>query len=218
MVTQDNEKYLFSLREQIEQCLFEKLSGDEDSIKAAKDILTPASIILKRAKTKEELIALYTMIGIRLAVFSNYCAIFYEVNSSNTLHKISRSLYECIEAYLSDNIDKIELVKSIWPYESSDIDSVKSALSEYILHNVFMFGPGYIFTHNFMSKYENEIKAAKTPRDLMKVYNKIQKDAFLNAWRFHNEGKYSEGLQYDILSGILRYMIYDFRDLISMPI
>lgn len=179
--------------------------------------MTTASIILQRAKTREELIGLYTMIGIRLAVFSHYCAIFYEVNSSNTLHKISRSLYECVEEYLPDSINETELAKAIWLYDSSDVDSVKEALSEYILHNVFIFGPGYIFTHEFISKYGDEIEAAKTPREIMKVYNEIRMDAFLTAWECYNEGKYSEGLQYDILSGILRFMLSDFRDLLSQP-
>lgn len=156
------------------------------------------------------------MIGIRLAVFSHYCAIFYEVNSSNTLHKISRSLYECVEEYLPDSINETELAKAIWLYDSSDVDSVKEALSEYILHNVFIFGPGYIFTHEFISKYGDEIEAAKTPREIMKVYNEIRMDAFLTAWECYNEGKYSEGLQYDILSGILRFMLSDFRDLLIL--
>jgi hypothetical protein len=216
MVTQDNKKHLLLLRKQIESCLFEKLSDDEEATKVAKDIFTTASIILQRAKTKEELIGVYTMIGIRLAIFSNYCMIFYEVNMSNILHKISRTLYECVEAHLSDEIDKIELAKSIWPYDRNNIDSVKAALGEYILHNVLMFGPGYIFTRDFISRYESEIKAAKTPREIMKVYNKIREDAFLNAWRCHNEGKYSEGLQYDMLSGILLFMIHDFEELLSV--
>jgi hypothetical protein len=55
MVTKDNKKHLLLLREQIERCLFEKLSDDEEATKIAKDIFTTASIILQRAKTKEEL-------------------------------------------------------------------------------------------------------------------------------------------------------------------
>jgi hypothetical protein len=38
MVTQENEKQLLLLRKQIENCILEELSDDEEAIKVAKDI------------------------------------------------------------------------------------------------------------------------------------------------------------------------------------
>jgi hypothetical protein len=215
MITQENKKHLLALREQIENCLFEKLSDDEEAIKVAKDILNSASLILEKAKNKEDLIGIYATICTRLTYLGYNYILFYEIDLSNTFHKISLYLYECIDMCLSNSITENKLAKSIWPYDINDIDSVKHALSEYIFNNVFIFGPGYIFAHDFISKYEEKIKEAKTPREVMRVYNKIRTDAWLHSWKCREEGEHHEGLKYDILSEILRFMISDFRDLLS---
>jgi len=215
MVTQENEKHLLLFRKQIESCLFEKLSDDEEAIKVAKDILASASLILQKVKTEEELIGIYAMICTRLYFFGYSHISFNEIDFCNTLHKISLHLYDCIDVYLSNSINENEIAKLIWPYDVNDIESVKSALSEYIFNNVFIFGPGYIFAHDFISKYEDKIKGAETPREVMKVYNKIRMDAWLCSWKCREEQEYHEALQYDILSEIIRFMISDFRDLLQ---
>ncbi len=215
MVTQENEKQLLLLRKQIENCILEELSDDEEAIKVAKDILASASLILQKVKTKEELIGIYAMICTRLYFFGYSHISFNEIDFGNTLHKISLSLYDCIDVYLSNNINENEIAKIIWPYDSNDIESVKGALSEYIFNNVFVFGPGYIFAHDFISKYEDKIKEAKNPREVMKVYNKIRMDAWLHSWKCREQEEYDEALKYDILSEILRFMLSDFRDLIT---
>jgi hypothetical protein len=46
MVTQEDKKNLLLLREQIENCLFEKLSDNKEATKVAKEILNSASLIL----------------------------------------------------------------------------------------------------------------------------------------------------------------------------
>jgi hypothetical protein len=215
MITQDNKKQLLLLREQIENCLFEKLSDDEEATKLAKDIFTTASIILQRAKNKNELIGVYAMICKRLTLFSYEHIIFDKLDLSDKLHKIALSLYECIEWYLPDSINETELAKSIWPYDINDVDSIKAALGEYILHNAYMFGPGYLFAYDFISKYEYDIKAAKTPREIMKVYNKIGTHALLIAWELHRKEQYSEAIKYDTLSDIIRFIPYYFKDLLN---
>jgi len=116
--------------------------------------------------------------------------------------------------YLSNNINENKLAKLLWPYDVNDVDSVKNALHEYIFNNVFIFGPEHIFTHDFISKYEDKIKEATTSREVMEVYNKIRMDAQLHSWRCREEGKHHEGLKYDTLSGIIRFMISDFSDLV----
>jgi hypothetical protein len=121
--------------------------------------------------------------------------------------------YECIEEYLPNNINENELVKSLWPYDSKDIDSVKNALSEYIFNNVFIFGPGYIFVHDFISKYEDDIKEAKTPREIMRVYGKMRLETLIHLYEHCGKKEYHEALKYDILGEIIRFMISDFRDL-----
>ncbi len=215
MVTQENEKHLTLLKQLIENYLFEELSDDEEAIKVAKEILSAASLILQKAKTKEELIGAYAMICARLTFFGyNYIA-YNQVDLGNILSKISLSLYDCIDVYLPNSINNNELVRSLWPYDSSDIDSVKNAISEYIFNNVFVFGPGYLFTHDFISKYENKIKEAKTPRELMMVYDEIRLDAWVNSLRCNAEGEHNQTLKYELLSDILRFMIYDFRDLMK---
>jgi len=215
MVTQDDKKKLLSLREQIENCLFEKLSDDEEAAKVAKEMLTSASLILQRAKNEEELIGIYDIICIRLSFFGYTYISFNEIDLGKTLDKVSLCLYDCIDAYLPDDINENKLAKSIWPYDVNDIDSVRQALSEYILNNVLIFGPGYLFTHDFISKYENKIKEAETPRELMMVYDEIRLDAWLHSLRCHAEGERQQAIKYEILSDILRFMIYDFRDLIQ---
>jgi len=215
MIAQDNEKSLLLLRERIENCLFEKLSDDEEVTKVAKEILTSASLILQKAKNEEELVGIYAIISIRLTFFGNNYTLFCETDLGNMLNKISLSLYDCIDIYLPDNIDESKLAKSLWPYDINDIDSVKNALSGYILNNVFVFGPGYIFAHDFISKYEDRIKEAKTPREVMKVYDQIRLDAWLQSLKCSAEGKHHQAIKYEILSDILRFMIYDFCDLIK---
>ncbi len=212
MLTQENKKHLLAFRRQIEQCLFEKLSYDEEALKVAKDILTSASLVLQKAETKQELIGIYDMISTRLTFFGYVHVAYQEVDLGIALNKISLSLYECIEEYLPTNINENELVKSIWPYDSKDIDSIKNALSEYIFNNVFIFGPGYIFAHDFISKYEDEIKEAQTPREIMRVYGKIRLEALIHLCC--EEKKCDEALKYDIISEIIRFMISDFRDLL----
>ena len=172
MVTQEDNKKLSSLREQIENCFFEKLSNDEEATKMAKEILNSASLILKRAKNKEELIGIYEIISIRLSFFGCSYMSFNEKDLGSTIDKISLCLYDCIDAYLPDNIDESKLAKSIWPYDIKNMDSVKNALSEYIFNNAFIFGSGYIFVHDFISKYEDKIKEAQTPghRNYTKLY------------------------------------------------
>ncbi len=213
MVTQEGNKNLLSLRERIENCLFEKLSNDVEATKVAKEILSSASLILQRAKNEEELIGIYGIISIRLSFFGYTYMYFNETDLGKTLDKVSLCLYDCIDAYLPDDINESKLAKSIWPYNVNDIDSVKNALSEYILNNVFIFGPGYLFVHDFISKYENKIKEAKTPRELMMVYDGIRLDAWVHALRCNEEGDRHQAIKYEILSDILRFMIYDFRDL-----
>ena len=163
---------MLAFRERIENCFFEKLSNDEEATKMAKEILNSASLILKRAKNKEELIGIYEIISIRLSFFGYTYISFNETNLGNVLDKISLSLYDCIDAYLPDNIDENKLAKSICPYDIKDMDSVKNALSEYIFNNAFIFGSGYIFVHDFISKYEDKIKEAQTPghRNYTKLY------------------------------------------------
>jgi hypothetical protein len=80
---------------------------------------------------------------------------------------------------------------------------------------VFVFGPGYIFVHDFISKYENKIKEAQTPREVMKVYDEIRLDAWMHSLRCSAEGERHEALKYELLSDILRFMIYDFLDLLQ---
>jgi len=141
--------------------------------------------------------------------------LFNEIDLGKKLDKISLYLYDCIDIYLPDNIDENKLAKSIWPYDANDIDSVRNALSEYIFDNVFVFGPGYIFVHDFISKYENKIKEAKTPREIMKVYDQIRLDAWLQSLKCSAAGERHQAIKYEILSDILRFMIYDFRDLLQ---
>ncbi len=214
MITQENKKHLLSFREQIERCLFEKLSDDQEALKVAKDVLTSASLVLQNAETKQELIGIYGMISVRLNFFGYIHASYQEIDLGSTLNKISLSLYECIEEYLPTNINENELVKSLWPYDSKDVDSIKNALSEYIFNNVFIFGPGYIFAHDFISKYEDEIKEAQTPREIMRVYGKMRLEALIHLYKCCKEKKYDEALKYDIISEIIRFMISDFRDLL----
>ena len=215
MVAQDKEKSLLALRERIENCLFEKLSDNEEATKVAKEIMTSASLILQKAKNEEELIGIYAIISIRLTFFGNNYKLFNETDLGNILDKISLSLYECIDIYLPDNINENKLTKSLWPYDVKDIESVKNALSEYIFNNVFIFGSGYIFVHDFISKYENKIKEAKTPREVMMVYDKIRLDAWVHSLRCSAEGDRNQAIKYELLSDILRFMIYDFRDLLQ---
>ncbi len=215
MVNQENENNLTLLKQLIENYLFDELSDDEEAIKVVKEILSAASLILQKAKTKEELIGAYAMICARLNFFGyNYIA-YNQVDLGNILSKISLSLYDCIDVYLPNSINNNELVKSLWPYDSSDIDSVKHAISEYVFNNVFIFGPGYLFTHDFISKYEDEIKEAKTPREIMKVYDEIRLDAWLQSLKCSATGERRDALKYELLSDILRFMIYDFRDLLQ---
>ena len=214
MVTQENEKQLLLLRKQIENCILEELSDDEEAIKVAKDILASASLILQKVKTKEELIGIYAMICTRLYFFGCSYISFNEIDFGNILHKISLSLYDCIDVYLSNDINENKLAKSIWPYDANDIDSVKNSLHEYIFNNVFIFGPGYIFAHDFISNYEDKIKEAKTPREIMKVYDQIRLDAWMQSLKCSAEGDCHQALKHEILSDILRFMISDFRDLL----
>jgi hypothetical protein len=216
MVTQENEKNLLLFRKQIENCLFDKLSDDEKVLKATKDILNSASLILEKAKTEEEVIGIYYMICTRLTYLGFNYILFFEIDLSNILHKISLYLYECIDVYLSNNINENKLAKSLWPYDVQDIDSVKNALREYIFDNVFVFGPGYTFAHDFISKYEEKIKEATTSQEVMKVYNKISTDAKLCSWKCREERNHHEALKYDLLSEILRFMISDFPDLLRL--
>jgi hypothetical protein len=218
MITQEDTKNLLTLREQIENCLFEKLSNDEEATKIAKEMLTSASLILQKAKNIEELIAIYDIIAIRLSFFGYTYISFNETNLGKALDKISLCLYDCIDAYLPDNINESEITKSIWPYDVNDIDSVRHALSEYIFNNVFIFGPGYLFVHDFISKYENKIKEAKSPREVMEVYDEIRLDAWLHSLRYSAEGDRHQALKYEVLSDILRFMIFDFRDLLQSKI
>ena len=215
MVTQEDNKNLSSLREQIENCFFEKLSNDEEATKMAKEILNSASLMLQRTKNKEELIGIYEIISTRLSFFGCSYMSFNEKDLGSTIDKISLCLYDCIDAYLPDNIDESKLAKSIWPYDIKDMDSVKNALSEYIFNNAFIFGSGYIFVHDFISKYENKIKEAQTPREIMKVYDQIRLDAWMQSLKCSAEGDRHQALKHEILSDILRFMIYDFRDLLQ---
>jgi hypothetical protein len=215
MVTQENEKQLLLLRKQIENCILEELSDDEEAIKVAKDILASASLILQKVKTKEELIGIYAMICTRLYFFGCSYISFNEIDFGNILHKISLSLYDCIDVYLSNDINENKLAKSLWPYDSKDIESVKNALSEYIFNNVFIFGPGYIFVHEFISKYEDDIKEAQTPREIMRVYGKIRLEALICLYKCCEEKEYHKALKYDIMSEIIRFMISDFQDLLQ---
>jgi hypothetical protein len=218
MVTQDNEKSLLALRERIENCLFEELSDDEEAKRVAKEILTSASLILQKAKNEKELIEVYAIISIRLTFFGYNYTLYNEIDVGKIINKISLSLYDCIDTYLPDSIDESKLAKSIWSYDVKDIDSVKRALSEYIFDNVFVFGSGYIFVHDFISKYENKIKEAKTPREVIKVYDDIRLDAWMHSLRLGAAGDHQQALKYEILSDILRFMIYDFRDLLNVRI
>ena len=215
MLKQENKKHLLAFRERIENRLFEKLSNNEEVTKVAKEILTTASLILQKAKNEEEIIGIYAIIAIRLSLFCKNYLFFNDIDLGKILDKISLYLYDCIDIYLPDNIDENKLAKSIWPYDANDIDSVRNALSEYIFDNVFVFGPGYIFAHDFISKYEDRIKEAKTPREVMKVYDQIRLDAWLQSLKCSAEGKHHQAIKYEILSDILRFMIYDFRDLIK---
>ena len=215
MVAQDKEKILLLLRERIENCLFKKLSDNEEATKVAKEILTSASLILQKAKNEEELIGIYAIIAIRLSLFCKNYFLFNEIDLGKKLDKISLYLYDCIDIYLPDNIDENKLAKSIWPYDANDIDSVRHALSEYIFNNVFIFGPGYLFAHDFISKYENKIKEAKTPGQFMQVYDEIRLDAWVHSLRCSAEGDRNQAIKYELLSDILRFMIYDFRDLLQ---
>ncbi len=215
MIIQEGNKNLLLLREQIENCLFEKLSDDEEATKVAKEILTSASIVLQKSKNEEELIGIYGIISIRLSFFGYTHIAFNETDLGKALDKVSLYLYDCIDTYLPDNIDESKLAKSIWPYDVKNIESVKNALSEYIFNNVFIFGPGYIFAHDFISKYENKIKEAKTPREVMKVYDEIRLDAWLHSLRYSTEGERHQAIKYELISDILRFMIYDFRDLLQ---
>jgi hypothetical protein len=215
MLKQENKKHLLAFRERIENRLFEKLSNNEEVTKVAKEILTTASLILQKAKNEEEIIGIYAIIAIRLSLFCKNYLLFNEIDLGKKLDKISLYLYDCIDIYLPDNIDENKLAKSIWPYDANDIDSVRNALSEYIFDNVFVLGPGYIFVHDFISKYENKIKEAKTPRQVMQVYDEIRLDAWVHSLRCSAEGDRNQAIKYEILSDILRFMIYDFRDLIK---
>jgi hypothetical protein len=151
-----------------------------------------------------------------LTFFSYNYILYNETDLGDTLNKISLSLYDCIDIYLPDNINENKLAKSLWPYDVKDIESVKNALSEYIFNNVFIFGPGYIFVHDFISKYDGKIEEAQTHREIMRVYNKIRTDAWMHSWQYREEGQYHEALKYDILSEVIRFMISDFRDLLSI--
>ena len=215
MATQEGNKNLLTLRERIENCLFEKLSDDVEATKVAKEILISVSIILQKAKNEEELIEIYAIISIRLTFFGNNYKLFKETDLGNILDKISLSLYDCIDIYLPDDIDEHKLAKSIWSYDANNIDSVRNALSEYIFDNVFVFDPGYLFVHDFISKYENKIKEAQTPREIMKVYDQLRLDAWMQSLKCSAEGEPHQAIKYEILSDILLFMIYDFRDLIS---
>ena len=215
MVTQEDNKNLSSLREQIENCFFEKLSNDEEATKMAKEILNTASLILQKAKNEEEIIGIYAIISIRLSLFCKNYLLFNEIDLGKKLDKISLYLYDCIDIYLPDDIDEYKLAKSIWSYDANNMDSVRNVLNEYIFANVFVFGPGYIFVHDFISKYENKIKEAKTPRQVMQVYDEIRLDAWVHSLRCSAEGDRNQAIKYEILSDILRFMIYDFRDLIK---
>jgi hypothetical protein len=214
MVMQENKKHLLEFRKEIEKCLLEKLSDNEEALKVAQDMLNSASLVLQKAETKQELIGIYLMISVRLNYFGYIYLAYQQIDLGSTLNKISLSLYECIEEYLPNNIKENDLIKSLWTYDSKDVDSVKNALSEYIFDNVFIFGPGYIFAHDFISNYEDEIKEAKTPREVMRVYSRIYLQALIHLYECCGKKKYREALKYDMLSEIIRFMISDFRDLV----
>ena len=82
------------------------------------------------------------------------------------------------------------------------------------MFSAFVFGPGYIFAHDFISKYEDGIKEAKTPREVMRLYGKMRLEALIHLYKCCEEKEYHEALKYDILSEIIRFMISDFSDLV----
>ena len=49
----------------------------------------------------------------------------------------------------------------------------------------------------------------------MQVYDEIRLDAWVHSLRCSAEGDRNQAIKYELLSDILRFMIYDFRDLLQ---
>lgn len=217
MVTQDNEKYLLSFREQIENRLFEKLSGDEDATKVAKDMLLVASVLIEKARNEHELIAIYDFITTGLEIVSDDCEHFGNATLGYTLRQISAALYECIKHYQPHNdINKTDLIKLLWPHNCWDMASLKNVFLNYIFVNALMFGPGDIFTDEFISTYKAKIKKVRKLRDLIRVYVEIKEDAKLVGMKCYEQGNYEEAWKYVVVSRIVGFMLSDFEHCLAV--
>jgi hypothetical protein len=217
MNTHSFNKNLLFLKETILTNLYERIKSDREIVEEAKEVLIAASTIIKKARNKKELIAVYEMIAKQLEIVSNDCESFGNTKLGYIQRHISNALYESIKSYLPHNIIKADLIKLVWPYNCWDISALKNVFLNYIFENALMLGVDDIFTDEFISLYKAKLKKAKKLRDLVSVYEKIREEARIKGFEYYEKGNYEVAWKYGVLSRVIGFLLSDFEHCLSVP-
>lgn len=217
MATHSTNKNLLLLKETIITNLYERIKNDRGIVEKANEILLVASVLIEKARNEHELIAIYDFITTRLEIVSDDCEHFGNATLGYTLRQISAALYECIKHYQPHNdINKTDLIKLLWPHNCWDMASLKNVFLNYIFENALMFGPGDIFTDEFISTHKAKIKKARKLRDLIRVYVGIKEDARLVGMKCYEQGNCEEAWKYVVVSRIVGFMLSDFEHCLAV--
>jgi len=217
MNTHSVNKNLLSLREVIVRNLYEKAKTDREIVEEANEILIASSSIINKARNEQELIAVFDMIATQLEIVSHDCECFGNNKLAYMQRQISTALYECIEPYLPHNISKSDLIKLLWSHNCWDVASLKNVFLNYIFENALMFGVDDVFTDEFISIYKVGIKRSRKFRDLVRVYERIKKEAQVIGLECYEKGNYELAYKYGILSRIIGFLLSDFEHCLSAP-
>ncbi len=205
------ERIVQKLREEfakrIGQRVEQEFSGNE--VEGIYNVLIEADLMLDKARTERELVAIYDMISERLRkVTHEYKS---KLRLAYTLYRLSEIIHESIEEYLPHRVYEIDLVKLLWPHNCNNLKSMKDVFYEYILYNVSLLGSSQdLFIHT-LELYDTEIAKANNLQQLREIYINIKADLKEYEDEAYRRGEYKSAWASGVIASVIGYMLSDFE-------
>jgi hypothetical protein len=205
------ERIVQKLREEfakrIGQRIEQEFSGNE--VEIIYSVLIEADLILDKARTERELVAMYDMISERLReVTHEYKS---KLKLAYILYRLSEIIHESIKEHLPHRVYEMDLVKLIWPHNCNDLKHMKNVFYEYIFYNTSLLGSSHDLFIYVLELYDDEIANVNNLRQLSEIYINIKADLKEYEGEAYERGKYKSAWESSVIASVIDYMLSDFE-------
>ena len=180
-----------------------------DEVEKVYNILIEVDLMLDKARTEREIIAIYYTIAERLKeVTHKYKS---KIRIASILYRLAEIIHESIKEYLPHRVYETDLVKLLWPHNCNNLKQMKSLFYEYVLNNTALLGYSYGLAIDFLDPYMEQISATNDLHQLKEMYEDIQVDLVELEDEAYKKGEYKGAWGVSVIASVIGYLLSDFE-------